>query len=359
MELPTWRERVSLVNWSYPDEAAGTAASVVRLPQQLARFEQWTGRPFPHASYAQVFVQDVPWGQAATGLALQSENMVDDFGVHADFQYLWDALQAETLAQQWYGSLVHAGDPRHAWLERGFARTFAAMDAEATHHRAERLLWFLQGDQATAMTEPADALVPDTLPSTDAERRFAGGNVPLARGHAVVNLLRLELGDPACFILLHEYTAAQAGRATCSDDLERITSRVAGREFGTFFRQWVHGSGHPVFEVTRSWDVARQELVLLLRQTQAGPWFDGAMDIDIDGRTHRVELLAAAQNRFVFELDKGPLLVHVDREGTWIKELRLDKPLHELLHQLLDTTNPVGRQWASQALRAAACSPRN
>jgi aminopeptidase N len=356
VELPTWHERVALVNWSYPDEAAGTAASVVRLPQQLARFEQWTGLPFPHAAYTQVFVQDLPWGQAAAGLAVQSENMIDDFGVHADFQYLWDALQAETLALQWYGTLLHACDPRHAWLERGFARLFAAMDAEATHHRAERLLWFLQGDQATAMSEPSVALVPTSLPGTDAQRQFAGGNVPLARGHAVLNLLRHHIGDGAFFRLLHEYSAAQAGRASCSDDFQRSASRAAGRDLGDFFRQWVHGSGHPLFEVTRQWDATRRELQVLLRQTQPAPFFGGPMDIDIDGQVHRVQLSPGPENRFAFLLDAEPRLVHVDREGVWLKEMRFEKPVPELLHQLRHTSDPIGRLWASQALRAAVAA---
>jgi aminopeptidase N len=360
VELPTWHERVALTAWSVPDEAAATAASVVRLPEQLARFEQWTGVPFPHAAYAQVFVQDVPWGQAAGALAVQSENMVDDFGVHADFLYLWDALQAETLAHQWYGTLLHACDARHAWLERGFARAFAAFDAEATHHRAERLIWFLQPDQATALADDAAgavALVPERLDGTEARRRFAGGNVPLARGHAVLHLLRHDIGEDAFFRLLREYTAAQAGRATCSRDLQRAASAAAGRGLGAFFDQWVRGSGHPQFEVERGWDAARGELHLLLRQTQPAPWFGGAMDIDLDGQAHRVVLLPQAENHLRFVLPQAPALVHVDREGAWLKTLRFDKPVDELLHQLRHTTDPVGRQWASQALQAVAVAP--
>jgi aminopeptidase N len=359
VELPTWHERVALTAWSLPDEAAATAASVVRLPQQLARFEQWTGVPFPHQAYAQVFVQDVPWGQAAGALAVQSENMVDDFGVHADFLYLWDALQAETLAHQWYGTLLSADHWRDAWLERGFARAFAAFDAEATHHRAERLLWFLQPDQASALADDAAgavALVPDRLDGLQAWRRFAGGSVPLARGHAVLQLLRHELGDDAFFRLLRQYTAAHAGRAVSSSDLARAASAVAGRDLEGFFDQWVRGRGHPVFEVERSWDGAAGELRLVLRQTQPAPWFGGAMDIDIDGRAHRVQLQPQAENHLRFKLAQPPALVHVDREGAWLKELRFDKPVDELLHQLRHTTDPVGRQWASQALQAAVAA---
>ena len=55
---------------------------------------------------------------ALPGLAIQTENMVDDARTHADYLYLWDSLEAESLAQQWFGNHVSVRDPRELWLMR-------------------------------------------------------------------------------------------------------------------------------------------------------------------------------------------------------------------------------------------------
>jgi hypothetical protein len=109
-DVPQRWNNVALHNHSYPDEVEATAASVVRLPDMMAFFSAYTGVPYPAESYRQVFVQDLPWGMYGRGTSVQTENMVDDFGTHADFFYLWDGLQAEALAHQWYGSAITSGE---------------------------------------------------------------------------------------------------------------------------------------------------------------------------------------------------------------------------------------------------------
>ena len=63
-----------------------------------------------------------------------SENMVDDYGTHADFFYLWDGVEANDLAAQWFGSLLTPRSWEHAWLNNP-----AAVHVEhAQMTRAER-----------------------------------------------------------------------------------------------------------------------------------------------------------------------------------------------------------------------------
>jgi hypothetical protein len=60
VDIPQQHEGVALHNFGYPDEAAGVAASVVMLPHTLRFLSDLIGQPFPHPSYTQVFVQDLP-----------------------------------------------------------------------------------------------------------------------------------------------------------------------------------------------------------------------------------------------------------------------------------------------------------
>lgn len=340
-------EGLDLHNLGYPDETRAVADSVVLLPDMVRWFTALTGHPLPGPAYTQVFVQDLPWGQAASGLAMQTENMIDDHGTHADYLYLWDGLQAETLAAQWFGVLLSACDPRHAWLDRGLAHHLATLYAERQNGRDEALLWIVQADQATALADDQEKdrlpLVPATLSDPQA---FAEGNVPWARGAAVLNLLRRELGDDIWRQVLQQHVRLNAGRAVCTEDFRRAAESASGRDLGWFFQQWMQRAGHPTFDVSWQHDAAAGQLQLLLKQTQPEAAYAGSMDIDIDGRIHRVWLQPQAENRFSFAAPVAPRLVHVDHEGAWLKALSFPKPAAELLHQLRHTKDALGRHWA-------------
>jgi hypothetical protein len=178
--VPQHHPRVSLMNLGYPDEAAGVAASVVMHADALDFLTRTLGQPFPHAGHTQVFVQDLPWNTPGTGLSVLTENFVDDLGTHHDFQYLWDGLQTESLAQQWYGGRWPLCDVRHVWLEKAVAHHLAALYTEHRHGRDEYLLWYVAANQGTALADAAqgsrDPVVPARAMSLDERAAFAAGN---------------------------------------------------------------------------------------------------------------------------------------------------------------------------------------
>ncbi|MFN0183248.1 MAG: M1 family aminopeptidase [Aquabacterium sp.] len=358
VEIPQRADDLQLMSWSYPDEAAATAASVERLPQTLQFMAQLAGQPLPQRHFAQVFVQDHPWGHAAQALAVQSETMVDDCGVHADFLYLWDLLQAETLANQWFGGLVSACDGRHTWLERGIARYAAALFNGHVHGAAELSLYALAADQAAARGE-TPPLVPAQL---DDPRAFAAGLTPTARGSAVLHLLRHEIGHEAFVRSLQRYLRDNAGRPACTAALQQAVQAEAGRDLGWFFQQWVYGAGHPRFEVDSRWDPAAGRLTVEVAQpalsaaaspTQGGATpFQGHVEIDLGGTVHRVWLAPQALNRFDFPLAQPPRWLQLDPGGAWLMEQVQAQPLATLLEQLRRTPHAMGRQWAGQQVAA-------
>jgi aminopeptidase N len=373
---------VTLTSLGYPHERAGVEASVGMLPAMVAHFSQWLDEPFPHRGYTQVFVPELPWHTLGTGIAINTENMVDDFGTHADFHYLWHGLQAESLLQQWFGGLVAPCAAHEAWLERGLAHHLAGLWTEHLHGRAEFLLWYAQADQATAIADwqqgTRESLAEPAPPDLAA---FVNGNTPYARAGAVLHMLRQQLGDARWREALRHFVRTNRGRLVCSAALQRSVEAAGGESFDGFFRQWVHGRGHPVFEVAHVHDAARGRLVLTVKQVQAdpAPLFAGPLELQIDGRIERVRIEARAENRFEFAAAQAPRLVVFDREGGWLKELRHAKPLSEWLHQVRASDDAAARQAALvelarryreadtgaadretivEALREAAAAPR-
>ena len=70
------------------------------------------------------------------------------------------------------------------------------------------------------------------------------------------------------------------------------------------------------------------------------------MEIEIDGRIETVWLEPKAENVFTFASSQEPKLVNFDYESTWIKEIKFEKSLDELLYQLQNDKDILGRRWA-------------
>ena len=343
---------VALESWGYPDEVAAVEATVERLPALLACLSEATGVPYPLPRYAQAFVQDLPWGAGNHGTSTLTENMIDDARTHADWRYLWDGLEAEALAAQWLGGLTTPRDWRDAWLTRGMAHYFDGLCNERLNGRTEFLLWQLAGDQATALGDWSAGIRRPVVPADpDSGRAWALDNGPWARGALVLHQLRAQLGDERFARAMRHFVATAAGRPVGTADFQRAMEASSGEGLDWFFDQWVYGIGHPVFEVTRTYDAARGRLTLRVRQAQAvdtassfprARWFRGWVEVEVDDRVERVWLAPREVNLLTFTAATEPRLVQFDVEGAWLKELTFRKPLEELLYQVAHDRDVLG-----------------
>jgi aminopeptidase N len=131
-----------------------------------------------------------------------------------------------------------------------------------------------------------------------------------------------------------------------------------------FFDQWLYRMGHPVFRVTKNYDAAKQELTLTVRQeqkpdlTSAFPqvdFFQTPVDLAIatngPAKTTRVWLEPKEEQSFTFKAETAPVLVSFDSGDMLIKELIFDKTTDELLYQLKNDTEALGRVWALGELK--------
>ena len=347
---------VELHSLGYPDEMDAVRATTERLPDMARFFSEYTGRKYPYPTYRQVFVQEFPWGGGHnTGISTISENMIDDFGTHADFFYLWDGVESQDLAAQWFGNLLRPRDWEHAWLSKSFALYFADLYTEYKNGRDELLMWNRSFQHATYLADwTAGIRRPIVTRHYDTPETPTRDNYAL-RGALVLHLLRHELGDSLWQKAIRGYVGTYAGQLLSTEDFRRAVEAASGQPMDWFFDQWLYKMGHPVFEVTKTYDAARQQLSLRLRQTQQtdrnnaypqAEFFQGKMDIEIDGRIEQVWLEPKADNVFNFGAATEPLLVQVDVGNSWIKEMRFDKSLAEHLYQFQHDRDILGRRAA-------------
>jgi aminopeptidase N len=129
--------------------------------------------------------------------------------------------------------------------------------------------------------------------------------------------------------------------------------------------------GHPVFRVTQNFEPSAKTLKLTVEQLQTidntsqfpqVAFFQTPVDVEIvtlsGTRLERVQILPQKQQSFAFPVDSSPLLVNFDYRGTIIKELEFDKTTDELVYQMTQDDDVLGRTWALGQLAARVNSEK-
>jgi aminopeptidase N len=124
--------------------------------------------------------------------------------------------------------------------------------------------------------------------------------------------------------------------------------------------------GHPVFTVTQSYDDATKKLTLNVKQTQKldltneypqAEFFQSWVDVEIDGQIKRVWMEPKAENVFTFDAATKPKLVNWDYQSALLKEMTFDKSTDELLYQMANDKDVLGRRWAMSELEKKVATP--
>ena len=357
-------EGIELHNFGYPNEAEAVAATVERLPDMVKFYSEATGVKYPYSSYSQVSVQDTQWGVASNMLSAQTENMIDDERTHADYFYLWDGLEAESLAHQWFGNYLTCRDWSQIWLSRSFAHYFDGLYNEHKNGHEEFLLWHVLGDQNTYLADwNSGARHPIVTKNYEDTLGFTTDNYSYVRGASVLHMLRKHLGEENWWKTIKHYVRSNANKPVSTEDFREAVEEASGEPMDWFFDQWLYRMGHPVFEVTKNYDKAKKQLTLNVRQTQKidsndeypqVEFFEGKVEIEVDGRIEPVWLEPKAENVFSFASSEQPKLVNFDYGSTWIKEIKFEKTLDELLYQLQNDKDVLGKRWAIDELAGLA-----
>jgi aminopeptidase N len=123
--------------------------------------------------------------------------------------------------------------------------------------------------------------------------------------------------------------------------------------------------GHPIFTVTQSYDDAKKQLTLNVKQTQKidltneypqTEFFQSWIDVEIDNKIERVWMEPKAENVFTFNVAAKPKLVNWDYESTLLKEMTFDKSTDDLLYQMANDKDVLGRRWAMGELEKQAAN---
>jgi aminopeptidase N len=175
-----------------------------------------------------------------------------------------EGLIAHETAHQWFGDAVTERTWPHVWLSEGFATYFAALYTQHAHgdsaFRAEirRLRDQVVSDTVVARKRPV-------IDTTETDLLALLNVNSYQKGALVLHMLRSDVGDSAFFRALRDYYSTHKDGNADTDDLRQSFERVTGKDWRTFFNQWLRRPGYPQLNVTWS-DVPQQGTVLKVFQ---------------------------------------------------------------------------------------------
>jgi tetratricopeptide (TPR) repeat protein len=155
-----------------------------------------------------------------------------------------DRLEREA-AYQWWGQTVGLKSFDDAWLSQGLAEysAFSLRESQLDGPKVDALRRELLEKSLTFEQSASLLRAPSDLDDQSAAYRY----IMYAKGAFVYKLLRDTLGEQKFNTLLRTLLQEYRGKPASIDDLEKLTSRIAGENMRYFFARWVESTGVPEF----------------------------------------------------------------------------------------------------------------
>jgi aminopeptidase N len=350
---------VPVSSFVYKNEYAAGAATTKNLPATVQFFSEKTGVKYPYPKYSQTMVEDFGGGMENITATTQITEMIHDSRELLDGDS--EGLQSHELAHQWFGDYVTCRDWGQIWLNESFATYFQALWDEQLKGKDVFLYEDVRNNQDQYLGTWNQGNRRPIVTKFYADKDALFDNYAYPRGGAVLHMLRKHLGDAAWWKAINHYLTANAHQPVSTEDFRIAIEESTGQSMDWFFDQWLYKMGHPIFEITQNYDDTKKQLTLNVKQTQQidpddeypqVDYFQTKVDIEIDNKIEQVWVKPQAENTFTFNVASKPRLVNFDYQSTLIKELKFDKSVEELLYQMQNDKDPLGRNWAMQQLVA-------
>ena len=323
-------------------------------PEMLSFYSDLLGVKYPWPKYAQIAMPDFGGGLENVSATLFGDGFLADKrrGIRTS-----SGVVAHELVHQWFGDLVTYKHWGELWLGEGFA-IFFGQGLYAEHWRGKpdydhQIEGLSQGyfSESRRYRRPL---------STNFYRDFGAmfDSHSYSKGGVILHTLRRYLGDQAFFQGINHYLTERRNTPVDSHDLCDAMTEGTGVNLEPFFDQWVFKPGHPVLDYAWTWDDAKKEVVLTVKQTQdtkdGTPIYDLNVSVGLisAGRvTREKSKIDRAEQTTRIVTSGKPDAVLLDPDHDFLREIpTLHWAPEELLHILKFAPNAVDRQEAMKRM---------
>ena len=303
---------VPLSYWAFPQDADKGLTALEK--DARGSFEFFSDRigPYAYAKLAHV---------EAAGMGGGTEHVSNIFygekGVTAG-----NAPVVHETAHQWFGDAVTESDWNDVWLSEGFATYFTLLYTEYTGGRDAFVDGVRRSRNAVLRLEQSLPNTPVVHANLNEAATEPNNRLVYEKGAWTLHMLRDLIGTEPFWRGIRLYYQRHENGVASTADLRRAMEEVSGQDLGGFLAQWLTRSGVP--QVSGSWryDSAAKQIVMTVRQTQAGDPFRFALGVGVSATSggapaiRRVQV-TGRESTFNIPADAEPASVVLD-PGVWL-----------------------------------------
>jgi aminopeptidase N len=324
------------VNYYVEKEYASVAKRIFGLtPEMMAFYARILGVEYPWVKYSQMTARDyVSGAMENTTSTLHTDALQQDARQLTDGNKYEDYICHE-LFHQWFGDLVTTESWSNLTLNESFANFSETLWAEYKHGK--------DAGDATNFHDIEKYLADPANPSKNLVRYYYKDRedmfdmVTYSKGGRILNMLRNYVGDSAFFKSLNLYLINFKFKNAEAHNLRLAFEQVTGEDLNWYWNQWYFGSGHPIFDISYTYDDAKKMAKVVINQVQnTGKIFRIPMAIDVyegGSKTRHKVWLENESDSFYYSYNKRPDLINVDGDKIILCQKEDHKTLDNFIYQ--------------------------
>ena len=305
---------VPLSYWAFPQDADKGLAALER--EARGSFEFFSDRvgPYAYAKLAHVEAAGMGGGTEHVSNIFYGEKSVT----------AGNAPVVHETAHQWFGDAVTENDWNDVWLSEGFATYFTLLYTEYAGGRDAFVDGLRRSRNAVLRLEQALPNTPVVHVNLDEAATAPNNRLVYEKGAWTLHMLRDLVGTEPFWRGIRLYYQRYANGLASTADLRRTMEEMSGQDLRWFFAQWLTRSGVPQVSGDWRYDPAAKQIVLTVRQTQAGEPFRFALGVGVGvsagaGSSPAVRQVQVTGRESTFRIaaDAEPASVVLD-PGVWL-----------------------------------------
>ncbi len=227
-------------------------------------------------------------------------------------------LVANSVAHQWWGTMISPATRNDWWIGDGFARYSEALYVEHVAGEA--------GFEEVTKDMEVGALAYETVPLAQVGKLdpFSPEFQALTadKGAVILNMLRWIVGDQVFDNTMRNFLGQYKGKSATVDDFRKIAEKDSGQQLTWFFTQWLDSTGAPefkdkytIYRVQKGFRVVgeiQQDMDLFRMPVE--------LKIDTDGKTEskRIEV-SGTNSAYEVETFGKPRKITIDPDNRVLK----------------------------------------
>lgn len=339
--------------WVYKKDVKDAMRSFRKTPEIIAFFNKEYRFEYPWVKYDQVTIPSALGGMENTNTTTLRQSTIHDERAEQDFSS--HGLVAHEAAHQWWGDLVTMRDWSQAWINESFATYGEYLFSRHDLGEEEGTVNLLNKKDAYLREARTRYIRPIVFDRWNYPNDMFDAHL-YSKGAVVLNMMRFVLGDEPFRRAMTHFLHKHAFEPVDTYDLMKAIKEATGQNIDWFFEQWLFSPGHPVFDISYTWNQSIKKVELRVIQTQDTtqkvPIFKTPVNIAIvtpAGKTTKKLWLKRREEHFELDVSQKPLLVRFDEGNYLLKEWTFKKSVDELLYQLRHD-DVIGRSWATTEL---------